>query len=51
MKVQITKVRYSEGGSGVGEIEGRLAHGEASIVAQSSLGKNMKYVGKRYNFV
>ena len=30
-------MRYSEGGSGVGEREGRFAHGEASMTAQSFL--------------
>ena len=38
-------MRYSEGGNGVGEREGRLAHGEASMEAQSSLGEKKKYDG------
>ena len=35
----LTRVRYSEGGSGVGEREGRFVHGEASLTAQSFLGE------------
>ena len=44
VNLRLTRVRYSERGSGVGEREGRLAHGEASMTAQSFLGERKRMI-------